>query len=86
MRMQKLDIASVEVTIASIYGNCDDADETRLLRKQAMSFTHGDEGFQVIGAAWNASVEEVNRWVEEDGPGWAFVFPTENTCFTWGGR
>ncbi len=46
---------------------------------------HGDEGLQVSGADWNASVGEVQRWVEEDGPGWEVVFTSEATCFTGAG-
>ncbi len=62
------------VTVASIYGNCEDTDVTRILMWRAMDTMHGDEGLQVIGADWNASVGEVQRWVKEDGPGWEVVF------------
>ncbi len=50
--------------------------------KKELADMHGDDGLQVIGADWNASVEEVKRWVKEDLPGWAVVYPIENTCFT----
>ncbi len=41
-----------------------------------------DNGVQVMGADWNATVEEVKSWVEEDGQGWEVVYPVEDTCFT----
>lgn len=82
MRMQYLDVAGLDVTVSSIYGNRDDAEETRALMREAMQFMHGDERLEVIVAGWNASVEEVKKWVEEEGPGWAAIYPKENTCFT----
>ncbi len=33
-----------------------------------MAYMHEEEGHHVIGADWNAPVEEVKKWVEEDGP------------------
>ena len=50
-----------------------------------MDAMQGDDGVQVIGADWNAGVEEVQSWVEDDGPGWEVVFPAEDTCFTGAG-
>ena len=83
--MQKLEVAGLAVTVASIYGNCDDAGETRDIMRKAMDAMQEDNGVQVIGADWNASVEEVKSWVEEDGPGWEVVYPAEDTCFTGAG-
>ncbi len=46
--LQKLEVAGLAVTVASIYGNCDDAGETRDTMGKAMDAMREDNGVQVI--------------------------------------
>ncbi len=72
-------------TIASINGNGEDLADTRDILKATMARMQGFEGLQVIGADWNASVEEVTEWLREEGQEWEVVALPEDTCFTAGG-
>ncbi len=77
LRIETLDIGGLNLSIASIYGDCEDEAATRALLNLALK-----AGPQVIGADWNASVSTVKAWAEEDAPGWTVAYPEEDTCFT----
>ena len=49
-------MAGLSVTVASIYGDCDDVETTRgLMNKALRKMYEKDGGLQVIGADWNCS-------------------------------
>ena len=72
-----------DVTIASIYGGCEDQRKTRCIMSNTRMQGHPD--IQVIGADWNATVEEVAGWLQEEWNEWEVVAPATDTCFAAGG-
>ncbi len=57
-------VAGFAVTVVSIHGDGDDPGLTRNLLRQAFAAISDMGGFQVVGADWNATVEEVTLWIE----------------------
>ncbi len=53
---------------------------------EAITQMSGPTGRQIIGADWDATVEQVEGWLQSDWTGWQIVAPEGDTCFTTEGK